>query len=142
MLPTRPQQERPGRRTAIRFLGGAAFAAVAALAGRATASVAAWTVSPGPAQAEQQGDLLTLANRALRAAWTVKEGHLRPAGARNLLAGADLPRSREAFVLVLRDGHTLAASSLEIVGRPERQDREALPGAVRTAERFASHGFL
>src|SRR5579859_3605790 len=83
------------------------------------ATVAAWTVSPGPARADRQGDRLVLVNRALEASWTVKDGHLRASGIRNRLAEADLPRTREVFVLLFRGGRTVAASSLSIVAGPE-----------------------
>lgn len=110
----------------------------------ASALIAAWAAAPGPAHAERQGDRFSLTNQAIAVAWTAKDGRLRPVAARNLLAAADLPRAREVFVLLFRDGRAAAASSLEIVAGPVQQEvapsAPAIPPAIG-AESFAARAF-
>jgi hypothetical protein len=134
------EHRRLGPRAAVASLF--LFVASVPWATPSVAAVAAWTVTPGPATAAREGERFVLANEAVASAWTVKEGHLRAAEARNLLAKADLPRAREVFALIFRDGRVAAASSLTIVSGPEEQEIAAVPGAVRGADGFAAKAFL
>lgn len=94
-------------------------------------------VSPGKANAEIQGTVLSLGNRMIRAQWSVAEGKLT---ARELVirtTGAQASLPRDPFSFTFKDGTTVHASDMVMIGSPQVEDLPSNSGASRTADHFA-----
>jgi len=94
-------------------------------------------VSPGKANAEIQGTVLSLGNQMIRAQWSVAEGKLT---ARELVirtTGAQASLPRDPFSFTFKDGTTVHASDMVMIGSPQVEDLPSNSGASRTADHFA-----
>jgi len=94
-------------------------------------------VSPGKANAEIQGTVLSLGNQMIRAQWSVAEGKLT---ARELVirtTGAQVSLPRDPFSFTFKDGTTVHASDMVMIGSPQVEDLPSNSGASRTADHFA-----
>ncbi len=69
-------------------------------------------------QAKRQGDLLTLSNEAITAAWTVRGGSLQWQSLTNHFTGAKVPFDGSPFELVPREGAVLRSSDFKMVADP------------------------
>lgn len=90
----------------------------------------------GPARVgvRQVGDELRLANRAIRATWSLAGGVLRGLRVEDLVTGRRLALPPEVFALTLRDGRVLRASEMRVTST-RVTDSLRLPDAARASER-------
>jgi len=94
-------------------------------------------VSPGKANAEIRCTVLSLGNQMIRAQWSVAEGKLT---ARELVirtTGAQASLPRDPFSFTFKDGTTVHASDMVMIGSPQVEDLPSNSGASRTADHFA-----
>jgi len=95
-------------------------------------------IDPGPAVTACDGNQVTLFNEAIAESWIASSGHLRPASLLDKVNNLPLSAPEEAFVLKLRNGRTIKASGMKVVGTIITESIPANPGASRLAERI--HG--
>ena len=94
-------------------------------------------VSPGKANAEIQGTVLSLGNQMIRAQWSVAEGKLTARALVIRTTGAQTSLPRDPFSFTFKDGTTVHASDMVITGGPQVEDLPSNSGASRTADHFA-----
>lgn len=100
-----------------------------------TACAAASTSLPG--RLTRQSDALTLANDSVEATWSVAGGTLRAVRFRDKLLGSSLTLPADVFVLTLREGASIGASSLRLRGAPRFERLAPNPRASRRSEQLA-----
>jgi hypothetical protein len=93
-------------------------------------------VSPGKANAEIQGTVLSLANEMIQAQWSVAEGKLTARALAIRTTGAQAPLPRDPFSFTFKDGTTVHASDMVMIGSPQVEDLPSNSGASRTADHF------
>jgi hypothetical protein len=93
--------------------------------------------SPGKANAEIQGTVLSLANDMIRAQWSVAEGKLTARALAIRTTGAQASLPRDPFSFTFKDGTTVHASDMIMIGSPQIEDLPSNAGASRTADHFA-----
>jgi hypothetical protein len=88
----------------------------------------------GPARAKIAGDTLKLENDALAVTWQADNQGLRMLRLEDKLANRSIETIGEAFTLTLQDGRHIAASDLQVIGRPQTERlRTGLAGQRITA---------
>jgi hypothetical protein len=125
--------------SAIAWILRAGFLVAAVLAGSLAAgqTPVLYGVSPGKAKAEIQGTVLSLSNRMFQAQWSAAEGKLSTLTLVVRTTGAQTSLPRDPFSFTFKDGTTVHASDMIIVGSPQIEDLPSNSGASRTADRFA-----
>jgi hypothetical protein len=93
--------------------------------------------SPGAAEAEIQGTVLSLSNEMMQAQWSVSEGKLTGLKLVDRSTGAQISLSHDPFILTFKDGTSVRASQMTIADGPRIDMLRASPGAARAAEHFA-----
>jgi hypothetical protein len=94
-------------------------------------------VSPGKANAEIQGTVLSLGNQMIREQWSVAEGKLTPRELVIRTTGAQASLPRDPFSFTFKDGTTVHASDMVMIDSPQVEDLPSNSGASRTAGHFA-----
>jgi hypothetical protein len=96
----------------------------------------------GAAQANVQGQLLSLSNRMMEAQWSIRESKL--TGLKFVIrgTGAQMDLPRDPFLLILKDGSVVRASEMTLTDGPRVEALRADPGASRTAEHFGGHAMV
>ena len=88
-------------------------------------------------QSSATGDTLTLANEAVSATWSLRDGSLVWQSLANRFTGSTLPLGGSVFELIPREGLPLRSSDLKIVGRPVLENISARSGSSRLADRLS-----
>ena len=86
------------------------------------------------AQAAREGDLLTLSNEAISAAWSIRGGALRWQSLANHFTDATLPLDGSPFELVPKEGPVLRSTDFKIVAAPILEDIPASPSSSKGAD--------
>lgn len=90
---------------------------------------------PGPAQIEVNKNGFTLSNALLSASWRVAGGGVTGSEFRDRVTNRALPAQASPFVLVLRDGRVLNASSMRVVAGPRPVMLQGRTESSRQGER-------
>ncbi len=117
------------------FLRGGMACLALLLAPVAQAEHAWLPADPGPGRCQVTDQTATLENAALRLALSAREGHLRLERLDNRFNGKPHPLSGELFILRLRDGSRVAASSMHLESEASCQPVPAEASAARAAAR-------
>jgi len=94
----------------------------------------------GPARAKIAGDELKLENNALAVTWQAGNQGLRMLRIEDKRANRSIETIGEAFAVTLQDGRHIAASDLQIIGRPqierlpEKRGGQRLVASLRNAD--------
>lgn len=92
---------------------------------------------PGKANAEIQGIVLSLGNQMIRAQWSVAEGKLTAPELVICTTGAQASLPSDPFSFTFKDGTTVHASAMVMIGSPQVDDLPSNSGSSRTADHFA-----
>jgi hypothetical protein len=99
------------------------------------APVAAAPTEPGPAQIEFSKTQFTLSNNFLSATWRVYGNGVVGAEFRDRVTNRVLPGQAAPFVLLMKDGRVLSASSMRVVGGPRPVMLQGRAESPRQGER-------
>src|ERR1039458_9901406 len=113
------------------------FAGVFAGSDAAGQTPVLYGVSPGKANAEIRGAVLSLANRMIQAQWSVAEGKLTALTLVVRTTGAKASLPRDPFSVTFKDGTTVHASDMIITEGPQVEDLPSNWGTSRAANHFA-----
>ena len=91
---------------------------------------------PGVAIATHEGARWGLSNHAMEISWKCENGRLRPLSGQDKLNGEKIPAAPEIFILRMRDGSTVKASSLKVQGGIRIRDLAPVFTASRKAEQI------
>jgi|CZKH01.1.fsa_nt_gi hypothetical protein len=119
------------------FLVGLLFVFVFAGSHAAGQTPVLYGVSPGKANAEIRGAVLSLANQMIQAQWSVAEGKLTALTLVVRTTGAKASLPRDPFSVTFKDGTTVHASDMIIADGPQIEDLPSIWGTSRAANHFA-----
>ena len=101
-------------------------------------TILALAIVPGHAsstvQAAAEGSTLTLANEAVAANWSIRDGSLRWQSLSNRFTGATLSFDGSVFELVPREGPVLRSSDFKIIAAPVLEDLPVSPSSSRASD--------
>jgi hypothetical protein len=94
-------------------------------------------LNPSKAEANVEGNRITLKNDVLSAEWYTSGGRLRGGSLRGVSLAKPIRLPDAPFLLVTSDGNTLAGGSARIIGKPEIESIVPKPDTARLEEHFA-----
>ena len=114
---------------------------IAALA-NCTSPAASVAQQPAATNAAKSGNVISLSNRVLRAAWSFDSRSLRATQFVNRQAERTLPLPGDVFVLMLADGRALRGSEMNLLAPPATQPLKADTNASRASERLSGQSVV
>ena len=103
--------------------------------------ITAWLPAPAqsasPVRAERQGDVLSLSNDVISAAWSVRDGTLRWQSLTNRFTGKILPINGSPFELVPKEGGVLRSQDLKLIAAPSLEDVPTTTNSSRAADHLS-----